>query len=237
MAPQDVWGIARFPGKQDEPRVGTGPAGGAGMATGGAAENLDHALIKARRDLESMDPSWISSRAGVSYSYGKGAFTVPFFGDDHEVAFPAGRVTRPGGGEAPGRVTLIVLHYLIRADGMPVKDEWVAYRDLPGARYHEPAFVAEVENPLSLGLAGRLDALREWAGERAAAKPVPGDVAAAWYALPRVPLLFIFNEADEEFPASARMLFDISAPNYLPTEDLSVLAEIAAHRILSGLAD
>ncbi|MDY6795006.1 MAG: DUF3786 domain-containing protein [Actinomycetota bacterium] len=64
---------------------------------------------------------------------------------------------------------------------------------------------------------------------------LPGDMALAWDALPRVPLLVIFNEGNEEFPASARVLFDISAPGYLLTEDLSALLEIAAVRILEGV--
>jgi Domain of unknown function (DUF3786) len=205
------------------------------VAVDGPADNLDQALEKARRELTLLDPTWMASRSGTSYSFADGTFAVPFFGEEHVVTFPAGRVARPGGAEAAGRDTLIILHYLIGADGMPVKEEWVAYRDLPGARYHEPAFVAEVERPLSQGLAGRFDDLRRWARDRATAKDVPGDIAVAWYALPRVPLLLIFNEADEEFAAGARMLFDISAPDYLPTEDLSVLAEIATQHLLSAL--
>lgn len=62
---------------------------------------------------------------------------------------------------------------------------------------------------------------------------IPRDVAAVWDVLPRLPLLVVFNERDEELPATARVLFDVTAPSYLPTEDLSVLAEIAAVRILA----
>ncbi len=198
----------------------------------GPPENLELALDKARRELKLMDPSWVGSRSGTGYSYQREAFIVPFFGDAYEVLFPRGEVAGPGGTAAAEKEALIILHYLINADGAEVRGQWVAYRDLPGARYHEPAFVAEVERPLSLGLAGKLEPLRRWAEKEARLLDLPGDVALAWDVLPRVPLLLIFNEADEEFPASARMLFDVTAPNYLPTEDLSVLAETAAHRLL-----
>jgi hypothetical protein len=198
-------------------------------------EQLREAREKARRDMESLDPSWVASCSGASYSYFDRAFTVPLFGEDHTVPYPEGPVRRADGSTASGTVELIILHYLGNADGTPVREEWVSYRDLPGARYHEPAFVAEVEGPLSRGLSGHLETLRDWARNEARTLDLPGDVAAAWYVLPRVPLLIIFNEADEEFPASARMLFDISAPGYLPTEDLSVLAELAAHRLLEQI--
>jgi hypothetical protein len=79
--------------------------------------------------------------------------------------------------------------------------------------------------------------LRAWSEKNARILNLTGDIALAWDALPRLPLLIIFNEGDEEFPAGARMLFDISAPNYLPTEDLSVLAEIATFRLLEELGE
>ena len=58
------------------------------------------------------------------------------------------------------------------------------------------------------------------------------EISFAWEVLPRVPLLFVLNPADEEFPAEARVFYDASAPSFLPTEDLEALAELAAHRLI-----
>jgi len=198
-------------------------------------DQLREAREKVRSEFARLDPSWMASRSGTVYGFSQCAFTVPFFGDDHTVSYPDGVVTQADGRSAPGMEEIILLHYLVGADGNEVRDVWVSYRDLPGARYHEPAFVAEVEGPLSRGLAGRLEPLRNWAQGNTRPVDLPGDVAAAWYVLPRVPLLIIFNEADEEFAASARVLFDASASGYLPTEDLSVLGELAAQRLLEEL--
>jgi Domain of unknown function (DUF3786) len=204
------------------------------MAAGSPVENLDQALRKARKEFKLLDPAWMASRSGTTYSFPHKSFTVSLFGEAYRIGFPAGSAERQDGSPASARERLIILHYLIQADGTAVKEEWVGYRDLPGARYHEPAFIAEVERPLSEGLAGQLEDLRSWAKRNARILELTGDLAFAWEALPLVPLLIIFNEKDEEFPASARMLFDISAPNYLPTEDLSVLAEIATQRLLEN---
>ncbi len=197
-----------------------------------APQELKKAREKAEREYRLLDPTWMASRSGTFYSYPGRRFVVSFFGEAYSVSYPEARVTKGNGSEAGAREALIVLHYLVNADGTEVRGRWVAYRDLPGARYHEPAFAAEVEVPLSRGLAGRREELRSWAAEHAEAVDLPGDVAAAWYVLPRVPLLLVFNEGDEEFPASARVFFDESAPHYLLTEDLSVLAELAALRLL-----
>jgi hypothetical protein len=205
------------------------------MTTEYGADQLKEAREKVCRELESNDPSWMASRSGTAYSFQKKTFLVPFFGEDHLVSYPSGAVTLIDGSPVGGTEELIVLHYLVGAGGTQVEERWISYRDLPGARYHEPAFVAEVEGPLSRGLAGRLDPLRDWARQNARFLDIPGDVSMAWEVLPRVPLLFIFNEADDEFPASARVLFDISAPGYLPTEDLSALAEMAVDRLLAEI--
>jgi len=205
------------------------------MCGGETEDRFREAREKAEEDLASKDPTWMASRAGVTYAYAEMCFRVPFLGESLRVAYPSGEVTRADGEPAGPEESLIVLHYLITADGSEEQQRWIAYRDLPGARYHEPAFRADVETPLSRALEGRLDDLRVWAERNASPAEAPGDVAAVWYALPRVPLLLVFNERDEEFPASARVLFDASAPAYLPTEDLSVLAELAVSRIIADL--
>lgn len=205
------------------------------MALEHTPQELGEAREAAVRRFRSLDPSWMAARSGTFYSYPGRRFVVPFFGERYTVSYPEGVVSREDGSASGAREALILLHYLVQADGSRVRGQWVAYRDLPGARYHEPAFAAEVERPLSLGLAGRLEALRGWASATARPVDLPGDVAAVWDVLPRVPLLLVFNEADEEFPASARVFFDATAPSYLPTEDLSVLAELAALRLLESV--
>ena len=198
-------------------------------------DHLQKARESARREFEFMDPTWMASHSGTTYSFAQHLLKIPWFGEDYAVSYPEGEVSRSDGERAGGIEELIILHYLVNADGIAVKEQWVSYRDLPGARYHEPAFHADAEGPLSRGLEGRLEALRVWVEGHARPVDLPGDVAAAWDALPRVPLLLIFNERDEEFAAGARILFDITAPNYLPTEDLSVLAELAVSRLLEDL--
>ncbi|MGB4242908.1 MAG: DUF3786 domain-containing protein, partial [Dethiobacteria bacterium] len=51
-------------------------------------------------------------------------------------------------------------------------------------------------------------------------------------ALPRLPLLVRLDSGDGEAPSRATILFDAGANEYLPTEDLAVLAELFTARML-----
>jgi hypothetical protein len=197
-------------------------------------EEYVEAIRLAKERLAEQDPTWIASRTGGSYSYRTRTIALTYLGREVQVSFPDGDVYIEG--ERAGDVeSVLILHYLVNARGGEPGEDWVSYRDLPGARYHYPTFRSEVEEPLSRGLAGKLDRLVTWAKKRALPSGKLGDFSFIWRVFPRVPLLFVFNDADEDFPAEMRVFFDSSAPNYLPTEDLEVLAQCSAHVLLLEL--
>ena len=60
-----------------------------------------------------------------------------------------------------------------------------------------------------------------------------GDVSFVSNALPRVSITFVLWKGDEEFPPSIRILFDRSIDRYLSLEDVVVLGEMAAKRLIA----
>lgn len=193
-------------------------------------EEYAEAMGRARRELARLDPSWLANRAGASYSYPRRCFTLTFLGRRAQVSFPGGEVMLEG--EPAGSLEqLVILHYLVHARGDLPERQWVAYRDLPGARYHEGAFRAEVEAPLARALEESEASIRRRVEELGLERLEYGGFSFVWEALPRVPLLFVLNPADEEFPAEARVFFDVTAPCYLPTEDLEALAGMAVRAL------
>jgi hypothetical protein len=52
--------------------------------------------------------------------------------------------------------------------------------------------------------------------------------------LPRVPLLLLFNDADDEFPAACSVLFERRAAGYLDMECLAMLGMQLARRLASA---
>jgi hypothetical protein len=70
-------------------------------------------------------------------------------------------------------------------------------------------------------LTERLSAL----GAVGCAEEVQGDIVLVLHPLPKVPVLSLFWDRDEEFPASFQFLFDGSASSYLDLEALAAMLQ------------
>ena len=183
----------------------------------------DPALQKALEDMRGITPYAVASKAGVDYD-GK-RFRIPFFNRVFLVYYPETRVVDEATSETADQwLAIIVLHYLIQADGTPVADEWIAYRQLPGASFFERRFLQMAVQPLLRAFDNDVEAFKR-AGAAIGGIPITrtGDAAFKFIALPRLPMACIFYQGEEGIPSSVNILFDDAAENYLPTEDLSVV--------------
>ena len=183
------------------------------------------------------DPARRAAEAGCGLSHE--GVTVPFFGHPHLVTHPGGSVTAAG---APVHVAvaILVLHYLLRADGTPPAGEWLAFRELPDGMFSATSFAPRAEAPLAQAFgadsSSGLDAFR---GAAVASGGLPldlADAAFAFQALPRLALAVLVWAGDDEFPAQASVVFDAAAGHYLPAEDLAGLGGLLARRLISGVS-
>lgn len=178
---------------------------------------------KALKELEGLQPYVVAAKTGLDFD-GK-VFSFPFFNQSYYLAYPALELRVTGSAAlAPLWLQVIVLHYLLQADGTPVADEWITYRQLPGAGIFAAKFQVRAVVPLSQVFGRDLESFKQ-AGGALGGMPMNrfGDAAFRFLALPHLPMACILYLGDEEVAASANILFDAAAPRYLPTEDLSVL--------------
>ena len=201
-------------------------------------ETYRSALVKAQRALPDLDPGKTALRAAVRYEEldeKGGRFEIPFFGTSYHVHWPQGEV-RQAASQSQADVTtrIILLHYLLTADGTPLASQWIAFRNLPGGLGYDAAFQGRATRRLirSFGsdLAGFQSAARALGGEGLSF----GDASFLFRLLPRVWLAVVLHLADDEFPAGANVLFDGAVRHYLPTEDLAVLGGLLAGRLIKG---
>ena len=61
-----------------------------------------------------------------------------------------------------------------------------------------------------------------------------GSISANWGTAPMVWMAVVLYIEDDEFPASANVLFDATAGHYLPTEDLAVLGGLLAGKLVKA---
>ena len=182
---------------------------------------FDAAFRQAQKDLEGQSPYVIASKSGAEYADGK--FRVAFFNRTFLLTYPGLKFEELGGEGPPTWLRLIVFHYLIAAKGIPVADEWVAYRQLPGASLFEQKLQSAIV-PLARAFDNDLELFRK-AGLALGGTPMSrtGDAAFRFLALPRLPMACIFHRGEEELPPSFNILYDGAACFYLPTEDLQLL--------------
>ena len=61
-----------------------------------------------------------------------------------------------------------------------------------------------------------------------------GDVSFTLQAFPKISLTYIFWDGDEEFPASANILFDDQIANWTHPESVPVLAETGTRKLIEA---
>lgn len=196
----------------------------------------EEALLKAQQELAKLEPYEAAYMAGCDYhAEGDGGrFAVPFFGADYAVSYPEVSVLRADGAKADVTTRLLIMHYLIQADGTLPADSWIAFRELPDGMVYDPAFqgrsTLRLQQKYGMDPQGFVAAAEALGGERLEF----GDVSFMFRLLPRLRMAVILHVGDDEFGPAVNMLFDASAGHYLPTEDLAVLGGLLASGLLKA---
>jgi len=155
---------------------------------------------------------------------------IPLFGREHRVG--AQGISNSHGQRPSHSVSVVLCKYLLMCpEHDPVDSRWVAYRDFKDAGPFVQGFRANAEAQISRKFSGRKGMLEQECG-RLSGRPVqedfPSDVRMRCDALPKVPILMLFNDRDEEFPAQCSLLFERRAQEYLDMECLAIAGWILA---------
>ena len=160
-------------------------------------------------------------------------FSLPFLGRIYQVPWPTGEVLLYGNRKAAaGRTSLILLHYLAGASGNPATGKWLPFNQLSGGNSYYPAFKKKALDPLAAFFGKELYLFQELLESHLFARTGKEPHSFLLMALPRLPLLLRLNPGDNQAPARATLLFDSSANEYLPTEDLTAVSELLTARLL-----
>ncbi len=174
------------------------------------------------------------SLAGLRYEQkGNGMVVhVPYFDEDITLTIPEFSFSSSKGANVTLVTKIIILHYINSASGVPFAGEKVAYGDIPACMHYDPVFEKRVLKPLIKAFGYDKYAFIEAGRSLGAKEEQFGDASLTLFAFPKIPITFIIWEGDDEFPPSAKALFDPSITAYLPLEDIVVISKLAAGRIL-----
>jgi hypothetical protein len=186
---------------------------------------------RARADWAAADPARCAALADCVRA--PEGVIVPYFGRAHLVTHPAGEaVVQTTGKPAHVTIAIVLMHYLLTADGTPPADRWLAFRDLPDGMFYAQAFAGHAEGEIARKFGADVPGFRQAAASLGGQPLDLADASFRFQALPRLAVAVLLWAGDDEFPAQARVLFDAHAGRYLPTEDLAGTGDWLAHKLV-----
>lgn len=135
--------------------------------------------------------------------------------------------------EVPIQEQILILHYMLSPAPAPLTDNWVSYREIPGASFYYSAFVKRAIDPLKKVFGQNVDGLLR-SGEILVGKTInTGDVGYEFRLFPNIPVRLILWSGDDEFPAEANIVFNENIGNILSPEDIAWLAGMLVYRLIA----
>jgi hypothetical protein len=198
-------------------------------------------LGELRLGLASLDPQEIAEKCGAIYIPRDAGqplaehLSLPLWSSPISIACSEW-IAYSRGEEHPLSVfdQALLLYYLTTADGAPLSGEWIAFSDLPDGRFYNQAFQGYTGQELARNFQDDRAAFERAAQALGGVRWPLGDAAFAFQALPRVPLLAVYWQGDEDFPSTCQVLFDAAASHYLPTDAYAILGSTLTRRLIKA---
>lgn len=177
-------------------------------------------------------------KSGGRYESGSGGearVRLEYLGRELLLSFPPGTIAAPNGqGPISLREEILVLHYLEKATGTAPTGRWISFAEIPGGAFYHPVFLQRCQFPLVRFFGPDPEGLKTVAETMPGGSLDFGDVGVKIQAFPFIPLALILWRGDAEFPTEGNLLFDDSITEYLPVEDIVILAETVVWKLVKN---
>jgi uncharacterized protein DUF3786 len=205
--------------------------------TGKNSQQLEKAHDVYMTDVKRIDPLAIAETTGGKYlGDGVPRVVIPFLHSWFVLQLLPYRLRaeHPEIDTLPLKV-LTLQHFIAAAENlgidMKVLGEWIDCRSLQdgavmGAHFSKRT-TALLAKFFGLSRDERIVRAMAWGGKRLDL----ADDGLVFHFFPRVPVALVNWEGDEEFSPYAKILYDVSASNYMPTHALVALTEFLIHRL------
>ena len=158
---------------------------------------------------------------------------VEYLNQSYQITLPDIEISLTSGEEkVPLKDRILILHYLTQAKGTPTSNKSIAYKELPEGTTYFPTFSKRAIKPLVDYFGKEPHLLVDIAAKLGGQKADYGDVAVTINAFTRIPITFVLWRGDEEFSPEGNIMFDSTISDYLSTEDINVLCEAIAWRLV-----
>ena len=184
-------------------------------------------------NMDNIEQQCLKSGAQYYIIDSKRVIITEYLNQSYLISLPDIEVSLMDSEEAiPLRDKILIVHYLSQAKGIPLTNKIISYKELPEGSNYFPTFSKRAIKPILDHFGKEPERLVDVATKLGGYEVDYGDVAVTINAFPRVPITFVLWKGDEEFPADVNILFDSTIPDYLSTEDINVLCEAIAWRLV-----
>ena len=175
-------------------------------------------------------------KSGALYSDSPKTITIEYLNQPYLITLPDINVSAMTGEEEVSlRDKILILHYFTRAKGTPLSNKLVTYKELKEGVNYFPVFSKRAIKPLVTFFGNEPQRLLDIASILGGHKADYGDVAVTINAFSRVPVTLALWKGDEELAPEGNIMFDSTIPDYLTNDDIAVLSETIAWRLVKLL--
>ena len=194
--------------------------------------------LASRQLAEIKDIQKQCRNSGAKYIKSKKSVAIDYLNEPYHINTANGDVIHAvGETEVPMRDKILILHYFLQAKGTPLTNNLITYKELhDGINYYPTFFIRAIQvivNNFGKEPGRLLDVGKTLGGHKADY----GDFAITINAFKYVPITIALWQGDDEFAPEGNIMFDSTISDNLPTEDITVLCEVIAWKMVRVLKE
>lgn len=200
---------------------------------GGIKAAYEIAYKKAGAEIAASNLEQVCERSGAVLN-GR-TIRVSFFGTRVEILIPEKEGVAFHPAELPLAEKILILHYLLGRETRSTRGSMVAFKNLPGASFYDPTYQKRGPKRITRRFGQSVEEFRKACRNLEWQEADLGDASFRFDILPKIQGLVVLHAGDEEFPAEVNILFNDEIVNFLPLEDVAVLAGLIATRLSKSI--
>lgn len=183
--------------------------------------------------LAQRDPKEICRQTSCRYDHVDKKYTISVWGDDYVIYPHESKIncSKDDNSDSHGLFCLFVIFHLLNFKDVKIKKEWISEKDIPGG---VTFFRGPHEIPTSLitkQYKNDMEAFGKKCVELGGTSIDSADAAYSFNIVPQIPLAVLYWEGDDDFLPEAKILYDKSIIDYLPSDIIYSLAVGVCARI------
>jgi len=200
---------------------------------GGIKAAYEIAYKKAGAEIAASNLEQVCERSGAVLN-GR-TIRVSSFGTRVEILIPEKEGVAFHPAELPLAEKILILHYLIGRETRSTRGGMVAFKNLPGASFYDPTYQKRGPKRIARRFGESVGEFRKACRNLEWQEAELGDASFRFDILPKIRGVVVLHAGDEEFPAEVNILFNDEIVNFLPLEDVAVLAGLIATRLSKSI--